>query len=288
MLNGMNTTENKNSLKEEMRNSIKSYIGVIISTSLLTIIVTLGIIYFCEAYPKDSIFNIELFGVYLGAILSAILTLVSVILIVASTNKQINNQNERIAEQIDNQNRIQKQNADINLFEKRFELYNQIKDYYSFIFDIDFNSAKYLDTILERMSNKNERYLNNLKVKYLFSDNDYDRIKKLEEILKSIVHEKNRMDKYYDYIITNCDPNGGFKAECSRFFNSNKLDEDLKQFQCACNHFELKNSKLLTLTPEDLNYYNMYGIVQYYIDYYKEILRLLVIGLADKLKIADI
>ncbi len=94
-----------------MKYNRKNFLIAISVTVLSTLIIILGIFYGLQWMPKGSQFSFDTLGVFLGAVGSV----GAIVAIWYTTRKQVNEQNK-----------IQKQNVRIQLFEKRYEVYTKV------------------------------------------------------------------------------------------------------------------------------------------------------------------
>ena len=128
-------------------------------------------------------------------ILTAIYVLAT--LLIVRANKETANiafsQVQKMREAQDLEYEIQQQNVDIQLFNQRFDLYNNIKSLVDCeLLDID-SPMQYLDIQLNHASEIDDSFL--IKTKYLFSNNCYERAQKLIAYIRESSKEIYDLEK---------------------------------------------------------------------------------------------
>lgn len=135
-----------------MKYNKTNFITAICVTFLISAAIILGFLFGLQRMPKGTLFSFDTLGVFLGAVGSV----GAIFAIWFTTRKQVNEQNK-----------IQKQNVRIQLFEKRYEVYKETEKYFIELMKNDYDSL-YLLALSMMTEEKDKVELGLGKVRHLF------------------------------------------------------------------------------------------------------------------------
>lgn len=205
-------------------------------TIILTTAVVLGWIYGLKWMPKGSQFSFDTLGVFLGAIGSV----GAIFAIWVTTRKQVIEQNK-----------IQKQNVRIQLFEKRYEVYQEIECLFSELRRKRFS----LISVIAAEDDDHGYDLYFRKVKHLFGNELATQANDTLYLAGSINQKLSELKKIYNYIIENLDIDGEFK-KCMKNGSESIGVPDTPEALALCEKYSFDGVNL-GYGLRNYNYYNV-------------------------------
>jgi len=160
---------------------------------------------------------------------------------------------------LDQNSQIQKQNADIQLFNDRFDLFMQVKNNLNEKYNAIKNPYQILEKVLSNPNYSNDFEKNLLKAQHLFSNKINNNLQEINKILENLSSLSYDMGKITELIENQFN---GFISESKVFVvkeSNNELDQaDIDNFKNLCSKNTLHGVSIIPNEPKTYNFYDMY------------------------------